>query len=430
MVWAGLGVAKGKGTSGEGVRTLRLAWGLHFDRARGPGADGSDQVRLVGSLSARVQVALESRADFLLALADFDRGRGWAALGHPSLWAFLHHDLGLSTGAAFQRKEAVALLRELPAVEAPLRDGRLCLSSVAAVASVAKVLKPERQAEWLPRFFGLSAREARALAAELVPAEVVPARVVVTPVAPKVVVKAAQGPSDGGETGGTFLTCETEKTQPGRGATPTSTSTSVEDLPLLSGERVGVRGPPSQRAEAVPLTAELSRLHLTVLRRFLQKLEALRAARSHASPGASVEALLEEAMDQLLEKEAKRREAVTDRPVAAPRPAAPGTVPAQVRREVWARDLGCCRWPLEAGGMCGSTWRLELDHVRPRARGGPSTAANLRLLCRAHNAEAARRAYGAEFMERAGRRGAGSPPGPSRGACEACPEGGPRLNPP
>ncbi len=174
-----------------------------------------------------------ARADFLLALADFDRGRGWAALGHASLWAFLHHDLGLSSGAAFQRKEAVALLREFPAVEAPLRDGRLCLSSVAAVATVAKVLKPGHQVEWLPRFFGLSAREARALAAELVPAEVVPARVVVTPVAPKVVVGTAQGPSDGGETGGSFLTCETGKTQPGRGAT--STPTSVENLPLPSG---------------------------------------------------------------------------------------------------------------------------------------------------------------------------------------------------
>ncbi len=375
----------------------------------------SDARRDASHLADLLRTEHGARADFLLALADFDRGRGWAALGHASLWAFLHHDLGLSSGAAFQRKEAVALLRELPAVEAPLRDGRLCLSSVAAVASVAKALRLERQAEWLPRFFGLSAREARALAAELVPAEVVPERMVVTAVVPKVAEKAAQGPGSGSELGGSFLTCETGKTQPGRGAT------AVEDLSLPFGERVGVRGPisaplqdlrlpcgetagvrdrPLQRAEAVPLTADLSRLHLTVSRRFLQKLEELRAARSHASPGATVEALLEEALDQLLEKEARRREAATDRPAAAPRPAATGAITAQARREVWARDQGRCQWPLDAGGVCGSNWQLELDHVRPRAQGGPSTAANLRLLCRAHNAEAARRTYGAGFMRR------------------------------
>ena len=35
-------------------------------------------------------------ADFLVALADFDRRRGWATLGHASLFAFLHVELGLS----------------------------------------------------------------------------------------------------------------------------------------------------------------------------------------------------------------------------------------------------------------------------------------------------------------------------------------------
>ncbi len=63
-------------------------------------------------------------ADFLLALADFDRDRGWSALGHASLFDFLHRRLGLSAGAAQLRKTAAATLQRYPEVIEPLRDGR------------------------------------------------------------------------------------------------------------------------------------------------------------------------------------------------------------------------------------------------------------------------------------------------------------------
>jgi hypothetical protein len=356
------------------------------------------------------QVAM---ADFLLALADFDRHRSWAALGHASLWAFLHHDLGLSAGAAFQRKEAAALLRRIPEVLAPLRDGRLCLSSV---AELAKVLTPANQAEVLPRFFRKSAREARELAAELGPKTLVPTRVMVTKVLPSA--SALIGPA--------LLTSETEMTQPDRAAAvvvaPVNSdrlSPDVASPGLPHREPVGapvgasttsavtlapVPRPPSS---IEPLTADLRRLHLTVSRAFLQKLDAVRLARSHASPGATIEALLEEAMDTLLAREAKRRTAATGRPLSVARPAAADAIPAHVRREVWARDEGRCQWPLESGGVCGATWQLEVDHRWPKGRGGPPTADNLRLLCHAHNAEAARRLYGEPWMERSKRRGGG-----------------------
>ncbi len=360
----------------------------------------SDLRRDVARLAELLRTEHHARADFLLALADFDRRRGWSALGHASLWAFLHHDLGLSAGAAFQRKEAVALLRRVPAVEAPLRDGRLCLSTV---AELAKVLTPGNQADVLPRFFGKSAREAREEVVAIAPRQVVPLRAVVTAVVP-----AAQACAP-------LLTYETGLTQPGRDA-PTATANPIPTAvtaPATVPATVPTTAPATAptptgtgtRATIEPLNADLRRLHLTVSRRFLQKLEAVRMVRSHASPGASVEALLEEAMDLLLAHETRRRTAETTRPATVARPAAVAAISAQVRREVWARDAGRCQWPLEAGGVCGSTWQVELDHVRPKGRGGPPTVANLRLLCHAHNAEAARRAYGADFMARARRRG-------------------------
>jgi 5-methylcytosine-specific restriction endonuclease McrA len=74
-------------------------------------------------------------------------------------------------------------------------------------------------------------------------------------------------------------------------------------------------------------------------------------------------------------------------------------VPAKVKREVVKRDGGKCQWPVASGGVCGSTVRLEVDHVIPRRKGGPPTIDNCRILCRVHNIEAARQAYGDAHMD-------------------------------
>src|SRR5512138_620084 len=116
-------------------------------------------------------------ADFLLALADFDRRRGWLELGYSGLFPFLHRRLGLSKAASFYRKTAAELLQRYPEIIEPLRDGRLCLTTI---GSLAKVITPENQAVVLPRFFHRSCQEAKAVVAELAPAQNPPTRTVVT----------------------------------------------------------------------------------------------------------------------------------------------------------------------------------------------------------------------------------------------------------
>ena len=59
-------------------------------------------------------------------------------------------------------------------------------------------------------------------------------------------------------------------------------------------------------------------------------------------------------------------------------------IPASVRRLVWTRDQGRCAF-VGARGRCTETGRLEFHHVVPFARGGPPTAENISLRCRAHN---------------------------------------------
>ncbi len=115
--------------------------------------------------------------DFLVALAEFDRRRQWVELGHASLFYFLHRELRLSKAAAQYRKVAAELIQQVPAVVEPLRDGRLCLTSI---IEAAKVVTAENWEAVLPRFFGLSRREAMEVVAALQPHPAPPTRTVVT----------------------------------------------------------------------------------------------------------------------------------------------------------------------------------------------------------------------------------------------------------
>jgi hypothetical protein len=348
----------------------------------------------LASLLRREQRAM---ADFLLALADFDRCRLWVELGYTSLFYFLHRALKLSAGAAFHRKTAAELIQRFPEVIEPLRDGRLCLSSI---VELSKVMKPENMAEILPRLFHASKQEARAVAAELAPREVLPQRVVVTAVGPPSQARAAASrqteprplaPTAALEVGQAFHLDETPRL-PVRDAAPAMPSVSP---------------PPSPRSAAEPLTADLRRLHVTVSKKFLEKLEAARDALSHSRPGADVEAILEEGLDLVIERAAKRKGLVkrprTQRlPVASVEAGEEDSraIPAAVKREVWLRDGGRCQWPTADGGVCGSTQRVQFDHVVPVARGGKSTADNMRLACAVHNDLAARQAFGDAWMDR------------------------------
>jgi hypothetical protein len=308
-------------------------------------------------------------ADFILALAGFDRRRLWRDLGHTSLFYFLRRELKLSAGAAQYRKTAAELVQEFPEVADALRDGRLCLSSI---VELAKVLARENLAEVLPRFFGLSRREAAEVAVSIRPAEVIPHREVVLPLRPAAPAQAPLAPP--GDVGAISF----------RPAEPISPPAA----------------PPPPREVTKPLDAERSRYCITVSRRFLAKVEAAKDALSHARPNATAEEVLEEGLDLLLADRAKRK-GIVKKPRKTPPPSDPGSdaIPAHVKREVWSRAGGRCEFVLDSGERCGCTRRLEFDHLRPRALGGRSTADNLRVACRSHNQLAARRVFGDDWMD-------------------------------
>ncbi|HEX7622621.1 MAG TPA: HNH endonuclease signature motif containing protein, partial [Anaeromyxobacteraceae bacterium] len=320
-----------------------------------------------------------SLADFLVALAAFDRQRGWAALGYATLFQYLERELKLTSSAAARRMTAAGLVLRFPAVVEPLRDGRICMS---VVYELAKAVTPENVREVLPRFYGLSKREAEALVAELKPVAQPPRREVVTSVARAV--------------------------QPALGATAsvperTSPAESERVPPAAAGDLFSA--PARPRDEVEPLDADLRRYHLTVSKAFLAKLAAAKDALSHAVPDGDTEAVLSAALDLLLEQAAKRRGLVEKPRPTPPRPSSdPRHVPAAVAREVWKRDGGRCAFPLPDGAVCGSTTRLQLDHVIAVALGGGSEPTNLRVACERHNQLAARQAFGDLWMDQFARK--------------------------
>ncbi len=310
----------------------------------------------IAELARREHSAL---ADLLLAVAEFDEQAVHRQLGFSSLFDFLHREIGLSRGSAYYRQVGARMLRRFPEVEEPIRDGRLCVTTV---SELAKVMTEENRAVVLPRFFGCSRQEAKQLVAELRPAAEVPRRTVVT----EVPLLAPVEPTAVGAAPAIVQPVGRDRTHPGRG------------VHAADGARTE-----APRTVVEPMTATETRMHVTVSPEFVKLLRKAKAGQSHVQPGATDEQVLTAALELLVAQQEKRR----------------ASVPPRVKREVMKRDEGKCTWPMANGGVCGSEVRLEVDHVVPRGRGGPSTVENCRILCRAHNLEAARRAYGDEVMD-------------------------------
>jgi hypothetical protein len=174
---------------------------------------------------------------------------------------------------------------------------------------------------------------------------------------------------------------------PGIPGTGTETSTA----------RGGERG--DSRSKVEPLSAERYRVEFTASATLRAKIEQARELTSHALPNGDLALLFERALDELIERELKRR-------VGAGKPRRgvklrPGSrhVPRAVAKQVWKRDGSQCTFVDPAGRRCQERRFLTLEHCYPFSLGGPPTVENLCLLCKAHNAHAARRVFGDAFVE-------------------------------
>ncbi len=336
------------------------------------------------------------QVDFVLHLDEFDRRRAYLEGGYASLWDYLLKALHLREGAAWRRIAVMRVLRRFPRMEAALRDGRLCFSTLALLG---QVLTEENVDDLLARAAYRSKAEVDSIVASMKPRsapadgvrklrEMPPAQAVVAPEAAPC---------------GSHPSPPRSPRRQGEGEDIASSGA----LPLV-GAPAAPALPPRRdvsAAEMQAVSASRWSLRVTIDRELKDHLETLATMLSHKVPRGDLAAVLREAVRCGIEKHGKRKGAVPPVRKRSPSPAAPKSqdpraIPMEVRREVWKRDGGRCTWMAPDGRRCGSRWQLELDHITPRLFGGGATVDNLRLRCKAHNLLYAEQVYGREHMDR------------------------------
>jgi hypothetical protein len=125
-----------------------------------------DSATLSRRLGELVGGERELQVDFLLHLDEYDRRCTYVEEGYDSLWTYCQRALLLREGPAALRIAVMRLLRRFPALEAPLRDGRLCMTT-------ARLLEPivteENLADLLVRASGKSKADVERLVASIQP---------------------------------------------------------------------------------------------------------------------------------------------------------------------------------------------------------------------------------------------------------------------
>jgi hypothetical protein len=170
----------------------------------------------------------------------------------------------------------------------------------------------------------------------------------------------------------------------------------VEGLSKRDAERALAEiAPQPERPEKIRvLNGESTELRVTLTRETLAELEKVRDLIAHSQPGAGYA----EVIAYLAKLGVKKLDPATERRERRSPPGETELIPAATRRAVWKRDAGRCGYVSPQGISCGTTTRIQVDHVIPRAKGGTHELSNLRLRCRSHNLLAAVDELGWEKM--------------------------------
>jgi hypothetical protein len=306
-------------------------------------------------------------ADLITLLAEMDARRLYLAQGYSSLFVYCTKCLRLSEHAAYGRIEAARASRRFPLVLTLLTDGSITLTTVCLLAPH---LTERNCRDVLERATYKTKREVEQQIAELSPLPAVPSTVRKLPLRPS-----SRSLKD--------ARADREIRLPG--------SVESESTPVLI-------QPPPAAAVVVPLAPERYRIQITISRDTHDKLRRVQDLMRHVVPNGDPAAIFDRALTLLLNQIERTKLARVERPRAAPVAKSHGRhVSAAVRRVVWARDGGQCAF-VGPAGRCSERGFVEFHHVTPFAEGGTTTADNLQLRCRAHNAYEAEAFFGSSLL--------------------------------
>jgi 5-methylcytosine-specific restriction endonuclease McrA len=323
--------------------------------------DGLCDDELIAEVRRLAGCERHATARLISALAELDARRLYLGQGCSSMFTYCTQVLHLAEHAAYNRIEAARAARRFPVVLTHLADGSVHLS---AVRLLAPHLTRENHAAVLREASHKSKREVEQIVARLQPQPDVVASIRKLPP-----VRTMSAPAQP----------QMPESPPSANAVP------------------AVAVPPPRGPEVSALAPERYKVQFTVGRETYEKLRRAQDLLRHRVPNGDPAVIFERAITLLLADLEKKKIASTERPrhsVTAGRHSR--HVPAEVRRLVWARDGGRCRFE-GPHGRCRETGLLEFHHVVPYAAGGAATAENVELRCGAHNRHEAEQYFGQGF---------------------------------
>jgi hypothetical protein len=311
---------------------------------------------LLRRLSSLLGDSRRVEADLADHIAEVDDRRLYAREACSSMFAYCTEVLHLSEAEAGLRITVARAVREHSSILEMLADGRLHLSGIAMLRPH---LTAENAAGLLERAAHRTKSQIEELLAEIAPRPDVPA------VIRKLPVTSAPAPS--------LLLSDVQHRLDGVASTITSP-------PVIQ-----------------PLAPERFKVQFTAgadLRRKLERLQKLMSA--------DLAQVIERAVSEKLERLETKRFGLTKSPrkklLPEDKPTTDRYVPAALKRAVYYRDEGRCRYTDAAGQRCQERDWLEYHHRFPYALGGQHTLRDVCLMCHAHNQSEADRDFGREVM--------------------------------
>jgi hypothetical protein len=377
----------------------------------------SDQ-DLVATVARLAQCERRATAALIASLVEFDERRLYLPEGFPSLFAYCTKRLHLSEHAAYHRIEAARAVVRFPVILELMAEGALTLTAVG-------LLRPHLTIENHVEVLEAAKHQGRRAVEELV------ARLHARP-EPKASVRKLPGPRavafdasctsnvrDGALVVGLVLPATSLEL-----AAPAASEPSPD--PGIAGcEPIAVSVPtrPPKPAVVRPVAPARYQVQMTVSAETHAKFRHAQDLLRHVVPNGDPAVIFDRALTLLVQQLERTRCAARTREkpkrpagtVRKARGSASGCssprrsrrVPAEVMREVWARDGGQCAF-VGTAGRCEERGFLEYHHEVPFAAGGEATVANVSLRCRSHNNHEAERFFGADLVSRHDARELGS----------------------
>ena len=299
------------------------------------------------------------------------------------MFAYCTEVLHLSDAEAYLRIAAARASREHPLLLTLLTEGRLHLT---AIAKLAPHLTPENREVLLERAVHRSKRQIEELVAEISPRPDAPALMRKLPDRRQKVTE----PSDvtitvfAGESGlrpDAVAASELERRPGGRAGAGVDR--------LSPGASVRLASPRTRPAVVEPLAPARYKVQFTASAELHDKLERLRGLMRSSVPDGDLATIIEQAVTEKLQRLEARRFARTQAPrkTLSDRASSPTSrrIPAAVKRAVYERDGGRCRYEDAQGRRCTGRHGLEFHHRHPFGHGGDHSVGNISLQCERHN---------------------------------------------